>query len=637
MPLNLNLKDGLLASDTETTGLSPWGRFEDLGYHPARPFAFSFCDSSGNTAYIRWEVDPFTRKVKICSKDYAILKEIYSNPKLTHIGHNFSFDRRMLESIGIKITGKIHDTLIMGHIVTGGSELAYGLKPLGEKYLGISTKDEKDLKEATNRARREGKKLGWKLAEKGPFGKDPTKADYWMAPKEICEKYAVQDSFRAMLFYKLWYPEILKNANLLRVYEREMRLTKVVKGMEDRGVRLFYPELKRLTKEYEKYSDDRIKEADTCGGKGLNFRSPKQMNQKFYVEKKCKPKYNDRGNYMLDGKKLVELAAVDPLARIILDFRGANHMLSSFMRPYDRFKSRDEDGEWILHASFKQVGPVTGRFACGDPNLMCVASEDTIRNKTRVEYKPKRVLGPRKEHWWYLPDYKQIEVWVFAFIAQEMGMMQPLMEGYDFHGAVSKTVWGHEPDYQEKYDSYRKRAKLILFCKLYGGGVKKIASLLEIYKDDKGDLDIPKAQKFLDDYDAKFPGVSKFQKRMMAKVERERVIYNPFGRMYSIDPEHSYKGVNYVIQGTCADIMKCAMINVYNLFQTKWKGCHILITLHDELICEIPNRYHSKRLMRDLIEAMQGDFHTVLGIPKPLPVSMEITKGTWADSKEVKL
>jgi DNA polymerase-1 len=407
--------------------------------------------------------------------------------------------------------------------------------------------------------------------------------------------------------------------------------------MEDKGVRLFNNEVIRLTKEYKELASQKIKEAEKFGGKDLNFRSSKQMHQKFYIEKGYKPKLNDKGNMMLDGKKLVELAAIDPLAQIILDFRGANHMLSNFFEPYSRFKVRESDGEWVLHPSFKQCGPVTGRFACGDPNLMCVASEDTIRNKTRVEYKPKHVLGPRKGYVWYLPDYKQIEVWVFAFMAQEKDMMGPLLQGFDFHGAISKVVWGHEKDYEEKYDSYRKRAKLILFCKLYGGGVKKIASLLEIYKDDKGDLDIPKAQKFLDDYDSKFPGVPRFQKRMMNKIEREGRIYNPFGRMYSIDPNYSYKGVNYIIQGTCADIMKCAMLNVDKLFRTKWPGCHILITLHDELICEIPAKYHSKKLMRELITAMQGDFHTVLGIPQPLPVSMEIATKCWAETKEVKL
>ena len=630
MRLKLNLKDNLLASDTETTGLNPWGTIKDYGFYPARPFAFSFCDSEGNTDYIRWEVDPKTRQVKVNPADFRVLRDLYANPHLINIGHNFSFDYRMLNCLGIDIRGEVRDTLIIAHIVTGGNELTYGLKFLGDKYLDIDTSDEKDLRSSTIKARHEAKKLKHRIADDDHFGKDPIKADYWLADKELCKQYSIQDSIRTMLFYELWYKEILANPNLQRVYTREALLTPVVRDMENRGVKLHYEDMLKLMKEYKSYLNKQLKLAENLGGKGLNFRSSKQMTQKFYVEKGLKPEFSKKsGNYSLDGKKLMELAQVDPLAQVILNYRGASHMLSSFLNPYDRFKSRDDEGNWILHPSFKQCGPVTGRFSCGDPSLMCVASEDTIRNKTQVEYKPKRVLGPRKGYLFYLPDYSQIEVWVFAFLAQEQVMMKALLEGFDFHSYIAEIVWGQEADFHEKHSAYRKRAKLIMFCKIYGGGVNKIASLLG--------CEPKEAQLFLDRYDSELPGVSLFMKRTMNQVEREGVIYNAFGRMYKIDAQYSYKGTNYLIQGTCADIMKSAMIEVHKLFTTKWKGCHILITLHDELICEIPERLHSKKLMRDIILAMQGNFHTIVGIPKPLPISMEIARDCWANAKEVKL
>jgi len=340
----------------------------------------------------------------------------------------------------------------------------------------------------------------------------------------------------------------------------------------------------------------------------------------------------------LDGKKLQELAHHDPLAQVILNYRGANHMLSNFMHPYDRFKSKDDTGNWILHPSFKQCGPVTGRYSCGDPSLMCVASEDTIRNKTQVEYKPKRVLGPRKGYLFYLPDYKQIEVWVFGYLSQDKTMQEALLSGRDIHGEIARQIWGHLPDFEEKYSSYRKRAKLILFCKFYGGGVKKVQFLLNLdITDPSNRITEQVAQQFVDDFEGKLPGVAKYMKRVMNEVEREGVIYNPFGRMYKIDPRYSYKGTNYMIQGTSADIMKSAMLNVHDLFQNKWKGCYIIVTLHDELICEIPLKLHCKHLMRDIIKAMQGNFHEIIGCPVPLPISMEIAYERWANAKEVKI
>ncbi len=637
MRLRLSIKDNLLSSDTETTGLNPWGSYQQWGYYPARPFAFSFCDTEGNQDYIRWEVNPFTRKVLVNSIDLKILKDLYSNPHLINIGHNFGYDYRMLNFTGIKVLGDIVDTLMIAHIVTGGSELSYALKSLGVRYLQIDTSDEKELQSATAHARLQGKKLGWILADKEHFGKEPIKADYWMAPLELCKKYALRDSYRAMLLYQLWYPEILENSNLQKVYAREKKLMRVVWDMENRGVKLFLPKMRELQKEYSTYMENQLKVSEKLGGKGLNFRSPKQMTHKFYTEKGYEPKINKSGNPSLNKDKLIELAQKDPLAQIILNYRGASHMLSAFLAPYDNFKAQDEKGEWVLHPNFKQCGPVTGRFSCSDPNLMCVASEDTIRNLTQVEYKPKRVLGPRKGYIWYLPDYKQIEVWVFAFLARDKTMMDALMSGRDIHSEIARQVWGSEPDFKASYDSYRKRAKLILFCKFYGGGIGKVMFLLnQEGRNLKKQVNFNESQKFVNDFDAKLPGIGRFMKRMMNQVEREGSIYNPFGRIYRIDADHSYKGTSYMVQGTAADILKQAMLNVDDLFK-KWPGCYQLITLHDELIQEIPLKYHSKKLIQEIVQAMQGDFHKILGIPKPLPVSIEITKTCWADSKEVKL
>jgi DNA polymerase I-like protein with 3'-5' exonuclease and polymerase domains len=259
MRLKLNIKNNILASDTETTGLNPWGTIKDYGFYPARPFAFSFCDTEGHTDYIRWEVEPHTRQVLTTSEDLKTLRDIYSNPEITHIGHNFTFDYRMINALGIEVKGQVRDTILEAHIITGGSELAYGLKALGEKYLGIDTSDEKELRTATIKARHEGKKLGWYIADDEHFGKDPIKADYWLAPKDICKKYAIQDSIRAMLFDQLWYKEILENPNLKKVWERECALTFVTRAMENRGVRLYYTEMKALMVEYNKYQEEQLK------------------------------------------------------------------------------------------------------------------------------------------------------------------------------------------------------------------------------------------------------------------------------------------------------------------------------------------------------------------------------------------
>lgn len=621
-----------LSVDTETTGLTTWGDFKRWGFYPARPFAFSFCDWDGETEYIRWQVDPFTRKVLVVEKDLVRLRLLLGDSKVTKVLHNASFDLRMLRTIGVETKGTIHDTLIMMHVFTGGSELSYALKPLCVKYMGFSDDDETELEESVQVARRKGRKLGWKVAEEGINGKKPVKADFWMADPKLCEKYAVQDAERAMMLFRLLKPEIEGNPDMLDVYLKEMKLTKVVTRMEDRGTRVFPEDLVRLRKDYTEYMAKHLKDAEAHGGKGLNFQSSKQMVKKFYTELKIPVKLGKTGNPSVDGDKLVEIAEKhkNPLARAILEYRGGAKMINGFIDPYERFRIEEKPGTWVLHPNYRQCGPVTGRFSCTEPNLMQVASETTGRRRTEITLKPREAFGPRDGYIWYMPDYSQIEVWVFAFLSQEKAMMEALLTGRDFHGAVAEKVWGGYPDYAEKKSYYRKRAKLLMFCKLYGGGVNKVAYLTDSTPDE--------AKRFVAEYDNELPGVKTFMRKMVSQAERDGKIINPFGRTYFIDPGFAYKAVNYMVQGTSADILKNAMIRVQDMLDARWDGVRshhqLLLTLHDELGIEVPLKYHSKRLMREIITEMQRDSAKV-GLPVPLPVDFDIVRKRWNKSVEL--
>jgi len=625
---NLKIASGVVAFDCETTGLIPYGDEKRWGHAPARPFAFSFYDEEGNSAFFRLDVDPFTRRV---IPQPAILKEvdaILGNSKIKKVGHNLNYDIKMSLLAGLRFAGPVADTLFMAHIMTGGAEPAYGLKELGAKYLDIPKDDEKELEEATKKIRRQGKKLGWKIAEGEAFGKKPHKADTWMAPPELLKTYAVRDAERAMSFYMMWYEEIIKDPYHSRVYAREMKLFPIVRRMEDRGARVFPEQLKMLTGFYEAYKTKWLKEAEKQGGKGINFNSPKQLVQKFIKEKKYKPlSFTTGGQPSVDGKFLQSIAVKDKLAKAILEYNGGAKMINTFIAPYERYRV-PEGSLWVLHPNYRQCGPVTGRFSCGEPNLMQVASPDGGKKRTEVELRPREAFGPRPGFIWYLPDYSQIEVWLFAYSAQEPAMIKALLSGHDFHGSIAKQVWGNRPDFDKEWVHYRKRGKLIMFCKIYGGGSQAVADLLGCTKEE--------AAGFIKEYDDMFPGVKTFMKRMVNRVEREGKIYNPFGRVYYIDPRFSYKATNYFIQGSAADIMKEAMIAVAGVLK-KWPGSELLLTLHDEQIPEIPLKFHSKKLMRQIVKAMQGNFHTYFNMPNPLPVSMKIATKYWSETKEIKL
>lgn len=610
----IDLNAPYLAIDTETTGLNPWARI-----HPARPFAFSFYDSFGHREYHRWEVDPMTREVIPSMSSRARMQTLLSSPA-EKVFFNANFDIRMIEMSGFAIEGKIQDALILMHVLTGGSEFSYELKPLSEKYLGISKKDEIDLLESIRKGRREARKKKWSLAEE-------LKADCWLGDPELCKKYALTDAERTMLLFLVGKKKLEENPELIPVYDREMRLRPVVKAMEDRGTRVFLKDLRKLRIFYQDHMDKQRALADKEGGKGLNFNSHKQMVETFYKKRGHKVKqFTEAGNPRLDAATLLKLAKKDPLAKCILEHRTAKHAISGFIEPYDRFRVKEAKKTWVLHPNFRQCGPVTGRFRCSDPNLMQVASNDAIRNKSSIELRPRETFGPRKNHVWYLPDYSQMEVWVFAYLSQDKLMCDTLLSGKDFHGSIAEKVWGKKPDFKENYSKHRARAKFMTWCKLYGGGARAVAEQLEISESE--------AKQLIFEYDTEIPGINLYIKRTINLSDRQGFVRNPYGRIYFLDEHFGYKAVNYLVQGTSADILKTAMIRVQKLFR-KYPGCHILLTLHDELVIEVPLKYHSKKLMRKIIKAMQRGHSEVLNIPVPLPVDMSITRTRWNAVKDL--
>lgn len=620
------MKSKVVAVDTETTGLNPWRPRSRWGVEPDRPFAVSFCDSDGNTAYVRWEVDPRDRRIIHDKKSLAQVRAILSDPRITKVFHNVSFDHRMLEASGIKVEGEFHDTIFLMHVMTGGAERKYGLKELSEKYLGIEQEDQKELIKSVHSARRLAKKNGMAIAQKETHGSEPVYADFWLGEPNLCEKYAVMDAIRTMLLFQRSYAEVLNDADMMKVYQRELNLFWAVRSMEDTGCRVHPADIVRLKKFYRDYMAEQMKLVEKLGGKGLNFNSPKQMQKKFYDERGHEAKFNDNGGRSLDSKQLSKLGKTDKLAKAILEWKAGDHMLSAFLHPYERFMVQEGKDLWVLHARYKQCGPITGRFSCSDPNLMNVASESTGDRKADIALKPRECLGPRDGFVWYMPDWSQIEVWIFAFLAKDPTMMDALLSGKDFHATNALKAWGNKPDYKEREKIYRKRAKALFFGRLFGGGRRTVSETLECSLDD--------AAEYIGEFESELPGVARFIEETSQKVEEQGFIKNVFGRKYGIEPDFSYRGVNYIVQGTAADVAKRSMIRIHNFLEKECKEAKLILMLHDEFAIEVPKKRHSKELMRAIIREMQRD-SAKLGIKVPVPVDMDIVESRWSYAVEL--
>lgn len=683
----------LVTFDTEGTGLIPYGPPTFWGYHPARPFAFAFCDAEGHTAYLRWEVDPKTRRIVLGPDvEQEALRRFLADETIAKVGHNIAYDLRMVEALGFKVRGEIHDTMIMAHVVTAGDELTYALKPLSKKYLGFPDDDEKELERAVANARRWAKDKGYLIAggkkevERGDFvvfaGNKPIKADYWLGPPDLCRTYAVGDTERAMMLFMLWWPELEANPRLMATYRREMHLFHVLRRMERRGTRVFPDTTTHLIQWYRDYMDIQQAEVAKHGGKVwrppkmsksgkelrpgewvlMNFNSPKQLMEKFYEEKGYEVKFKERKNKATGETKLTpslgkdELAVwgatdeetgefKDPLAKALLEYRSAHQTIKAFLNIYTKFwypedhpdldrvvaPSREEwasrygVGTWVLHPNYNQTGAVTGRMTCSDPNLQQVASATTGLRKSEIPQRPRECFGPRPDCVWYLPDYSQVEVWLFAFMSGTLNMQRLLLSGHDFHQGVADRSFVMKEDYQARKKYYRKLAKLIMFGKLYGGGVGtperpgRMTKLLQMPFED--------AKAFIDSFEDQFAEVVQYMKTVIRKAKSVRDMYNAYGRMYRLEPDWAYKIVNYLVQGTAAEVLKVATMRLDWMLNTRWAHPRLglINSIHDEMMIEVPNELHSKRLMREIMWVMQMD-SLPLGLPVALPVSMKITK-----------
>lgn len=613
----LSLEGGTIACDTETTGLSVW--------HGARPFAFSFCNEKGDTRYLRVDVDPISRAPKIPWKVSSQLKDFFSQRR-RFVFWNAKFDVRMLEAIGVPVGGEIHDAMHGMHVLNS-DEPTFQLKPMAKKYADYPDDDQKDLHRAVMRARRVAKAKGWSIAE-SPY------ADYWLAPPEICGKYAVGDAERTMLLWLIAEQEMPK-ANVVRVYDDERALWPIVYEMETRGVRLNKKLNDQEIDRWRKYEVEALARCHAIAGRKFDPQKPGELRQVLFkrlgipVDKVTEK----TGAPATDAKVLRVLK--HPIARAILEYRAARKVVSTFFLRYDATAVQDQaTGLWIMHPEFNQLGPRTGRFSSRNPNMQNV-SDDAGANPA-VPISARTTIGPRPGYWWYSIDYSQMETRIFASMAGEVTMLEAFRKGDDLHALTAKLCWpdewaaaqampeGEARDFERKH--LRNRAKFFNFGIIYGIGPKSAAA----------QLDVPEAtaKGFLDSYRNKFPFIDKYMKQVASKSKLTGEIRTAYGRRVPVDIERAYASVNYLIQGTAADMTKRAMRQSHAYIRSTGADAHLMLTIHDEIIFEWNQRHAYKHLLLGTMRAME-DHGGALQIDLPTEVSQIAT--AWAHKKKLKL
>lgn len=640
-----------VAVDTETTGTST--------FHGCKPFYISTYTSGKKLKCWEFPVDPYTRQPAIPKAKIAEIKKYILGFDF-FVFHNAKFDVRMLAAIGIDLTpywDRIHDTLLLSHVLDSSEQ--HGLKPLCVKYLDIPDDDEDELQKITQKCRAKAtrEKRGYKLASKDLPGATKYKADYWlpkvMLPKEnYLARYGGNDAIRTMRLFPEQVAAAIESG-LLQQYEYERELMPIIYRMEQRGVSV-RPGV--LNREAMRFRDTAyVLSRELCaiakhfdraryGQDDFNPDSVDQLRDLLYNRMKLDvTKYTkgeqastdkdsleslwlSLGNHV-DEKKNWEKdtrnnrCSKTAFLHVLKRWRGAT-TASEYLDAYQRLRVKRynpeaEKYEYYLHPSANQVATATTRFSSSEPNEQNISE--------REEMNLREVFGPRKGWFWYDCDYSNLEMRIFAVLADERSLIETFEQGGDVHLTITCRVWGITKAEMDKAsgtykkDPRYKRTKNFLFSMLYGAGEARADTTLGLAG---GYAKIRQL----------FPGIDRLMSQTIASTRKLGYVTTLFGYRLYASRNEAYKSVNYLIQGTAGGILKHGIINLNRVLPPGNRyGSQLVMTIHDQNIIESLSQYRKDvKLAKLIIDAMEEPGQR---ISIPTPVKAVVVDKKWSESK----
>lgn len=482
------ISGNLIAFDTETSGVDVW-----VG---DTPFAFSFANQQGETAYFEFLVDPKTRKPILdrqARSDLDAIGALLEDGSITKVMHNAKFDCRMME-LGYNIVvagpggpirngGTFHDTLIMAHNANT-LELSLGLKQLGKKYCDISTEDQSGLKKAVQALRRFAEKeWGWNVKYEYPRRPDGlgkrkavVAADYWIpntikqlkgftgkitkyeGSEILCRQYAVLDAVRTMQLFTL-YSDVIEEYGTHEILKLEMDLWPVIYRMEGTGVNVDKQLLQKQMAEAKVMMDEIYPRIEQMTWKGFRPKAPADTGKLFYeILNLPITKWTKGGKQGLKKKPAVDKFVIKenvhiPIIRDLAVWQSNYVAYTTFFSKFNELAIADpcHPGRTALHADYRQVGGdnsgdrggvATGRVSSSRPNMQNVMTPENTMAVHPMHVRPAFI--PRPGYVWLCTDYAGMEVYMFAAISEEPFMIKAIKEGRSIHEEMTDLIWGGE-------------------------------------------------------------------------------------------------------------------------------------------------------------------------------------------------
>lgn len=583
---------GAVSIDTETDNIFPTR---------ARLVGFSLAVEPGEAFYIplRHAYMGAPDQIPI-DRALAIVRGVLEDPAIRKIGQNIKYDLIVLEREGLRLHGLDLDTMVLSYLLEPNWG-KHNLDRLSLAYLGEASIPFKEI-----------------------VGKGKSEITMDLAPVETVTPYACQDAdFALDLSRRLWTK--VEAAGLDRVYrDLEQPLIGILAEMEALGVRIDVPALREIGAGME--ADLRRLEADihAQAGAAFNINSPKQLGDVLFHKLQLPMTRKTKGTGSLSTAidVLEGMADKHPIVRRVVEYRQIAKLKSTYA---DALPALVDPATGRVHTSYNQTVAATGRLSSSDPNLQNIPA----RGETGARFR--RAFIPAEGFLFLAADYSQIELRVLAHMSGDPGLVETFRRGADIHQETADRVFGATAGLFR--NEARHRAKIINFSIIYGTSAFSLAKQLETSS--------AEAQRVINAYEATYPGVKAFLENEVEKARATGTSVTLFGRRRQVPELRAADRVsrdagrrialNTPIQGTAADLMKKAMIDVRRGIAKRGLRSRMILQVHDELVFEVAP--DEREAMGGLVrEAMENVMDGVCEFRVPLQVTLG-WGASWADCK----
>ena len=559
----------VVAYDSETTNIDA---------NEAQLVGMSFAVKAFEAYYV-----PFPADQKAAQAMVEEFRPFFESPNVKKVGQNLKYDLIVLKWYNVEVAGIYFDTMLAHYLIE--PDLRHNMNYMSATILKYEPVSIETL-----------------------IGKGKNQLSMRDINVEKVKEYASED---ADITFQLY--EVLKKGvdteGVRGLFETiEMPLVAVLTELEYNGVNVNGEYLNKFSVELEFKINDLENKVYELAGARFNIGSPKQVGDILFDVLKIPyrwKKSGKSGQYVTDEETLAELALNYPICRTILDYRGLTKLKSTYV---DALPKMINPKTGRIHSSFNQALAATGRLSSNNPNLQNIPIKTEDGRRVRMAFIPRD-----SEHVLLSADYSQIELRLIAEIAKETAMLEAFQQGLDIHTATAAKVYG--VPIEEVTSFQRRAAKTVNFAILYGAGATSLSNQLSIPRSE--------AKTIIESYFTQYHGLKKYMETVVEDAQKNGYVTTLMGRkryLRDINSRNSLArssaervAVNMPIQGTAADLIKIAMVNIHNELKNKKLETKMILQVHDELVFDVPKS--ELEIVKPIIESCMKTAMPNLSVP----------------------